>query len=46
MNRVFNFGGAQFVLLEKKVLRGMQYYHVLQNTFTGERIFLYCLPEA
>lgn len=45
MGRTFIFGGMEYVLQEKKVLRGMDSYFLLENKITGDKLYLYCLPD-
>ena len=45
MDRLFVFGGVEYKCLEKKVLRGMDCYYVLENVQTRDKLYLYCLAD-
>lgn len=42
---IFMFGGEPYIIKDKIILKGMEYYQVLENKNTGAMLYLYCFPE-
>ena len=41
----FMFGGESYIIKDRIILKGMEYYQVLENKSTGAILYLYCFPE-
>ena len=42
----FVYGGEVYIVKDKIILRGMEYYRILENKNTGAMLYLYCYPES
>ena len=42
----FVFGGMEYTVIQRNVLVGMDYYHILKNAVTGDVLYLYCYPGS